>query len=74
MLAKYVLLILIILFVLQVVRTVRFLQNRGRVNRPHKENMVVCDHCRVNFPESESVVSNGRVFCSEEHQRASRER
>ncbi len=71
--AKYVLLILIILFVLQIGRTIRSLQNRHRSNKPHKENMVVCDHCRVNFPESEGVAFRGRVFCSEEHQRAFRE-
>lgn len=36
------------------------------------ERMVTCAHCGVNLPESESLRSGERHFCSEEHRRAMR--
>ena len=31
------------------------------------ENMVQCAACQVYFPESEAVVHEGRIYCSQEH-------
>ena len=33
------------------------------------ERMVVCAHCGLYLPESESLERDGRRFCSEEHRR-----
>lgn len=46
----------------------------GRVSRDlpastsgSQERMIVCAHCRLHVPESESVTAAGRSYCSEEH-------
>jgi uncharacterized protein len=31
--------------------------------------MVRCIHCGVHLPRSESITSEGKFFCSEEHRR-----
>lgn len=31
------------------------------------EDMVRCDYCGVHLPRSESVASEGKFFCSDEH-------
>jgi uncharacterized protein len=36
------------------------------------EDMVRCTHCGVHLPRSEGHVSDGKVFCSEEHLRLHR--
>jgi uncharacterized protein len=36
------------------------------------ERMVVCAHCGVHLPESESVSENGASFCSDAHRLAAR--
>ncbi len=33
------------------------------------EDMVRCIHCGVHLPRSESITSEGKFFCSEEHRR-----
>jgi uncharacterized protein len=33
------------------------------------EDMVRCIHCGVHLPRSESIVSEGKFFCSDEHRR-----
>ena len=68
--AKYVLLILVILCAIQVMRATRKMRNNSGDGKPSRENMIACDYCHVNFPQSEKVVAKGRVFCSEDHQRA----
>lgn len=37
------------------------------------EDMVRCAHCGVHLPKSESVLSDGEFFCSDEHRRLHRE-
>ena len=41
---------------------------RSPQDRP-VERMVVCEHCGVHLPESESLLVGERRFCSEEHRR-----
>ncbi len=36
------------------------------------ERMVVCAHCGVHLPQSESVTENGACFCSDAHRLAAR--
>ncbi|MBU1690112.1 MAG: hypothetical protein KKD65_05180 [Gammaproteobacteria bacterium] len=31
------------------------------------EDMVCCAHCGVHLPRSESIVSHGETFCTNEH-------
>ena len=33
------------------------------------EDMVRCSHCGVHLPRSESILAEGKFFCSEEHRR-----
>ena len=33
------------------------------------EDMVCCDYCGVHLPRSESLTSEGKFFCSDEHRR-----
>jgi uncharacterized protein len=33
------------------------------------EDMVRCQVCGVNLPRSEAILSQGRIYCSEEHRR-----
>jgi len=33
------------------------------------EDMVCCAHCSVHLPKSESITSQDKFFCSEEHRR-----
>jgi uncharacterized protein len=36
---------------------------------PAGEDMVRCAHCGVHLPRSESFLSDGKPFCSDEHRR-----
>ena len=38
------------------------------------EDMVRCSQCGVHLPKSESILSGGQFFCSEEHRRENAER
>lgn len=33
------------------------------------EDMVRCDHCGVHLPKSESFLSQGHFYCSDDHRR-----
>ena len=37
---------------------------------PGGEDMVRCDHCGVHLPRSESITTQGRFYCTPDHQRA----
>ena len=39
---------------------------------PSAEDMVRCTHCGVHLPRSESILSQGSFFCSEEHRKLER--
>lgn len=36
---------------------------------PPEEDMVRCAQCNVHLPKSESILSGGEFFCSQEHRR-----
>ncbi len=37
---------------------------------PEPELMVICAHCGVHLPQSDSVSSDGETYCSEAHRQA----
>jgi uncharacterized protein len=42
-------------------------KKRGAPPIAHPESMVRCEHCGIHMPRSEAVLSNGRIWCSQEH-------
>lgn len=81
--AKFLLLLAVIAAVVLLVRN--YQRALGRPDDTHKsesgadaeasraatlsEDMVRCAHCGVHLPKSESYLSQGRFFCSDEHRR-----
>ncbi len=66
--------IIIILIGLWLVLTIvkRALASRQKppTDKPSVAHMVVCAHCGVHVPESESVQGGNKHYCSEEHRKA----
>lgn len=53
-----------------------FFRSRGshdspviKESAPLAENIVVCAHCQLRIPESESIRFAGRHYCCEEHRK-----
>lgn len=71
-------LLLIIVAALVVYFIVKSYQRNLQGRRPPSvrakggEDMVRCAHCGVHHPRSESTLSAGEFFCSEEHRRLHR--
>lgn len=73
--------IVAIIVILMVVRIVASQKAKGRVggSQPkqakkrgappiqHPESMVRCEHCGIHMPRSEAVLSNGHIWCSQDH-------
>lgn len=34
------------------------------------ENMLICAHCGVHFPEGDGLLEDGKAYCSEAHRQA----
>jgi len=70
-LAKIILLVLGLLLVYWILKSYRRRVDRGAPKTPPagNENMVQCARCGVHLPRSESVTTQGRFFCTPEHQR-----
>lgn len=69
---KYLLLILILaLIVWFLVRQRKSRGDRSGAETRERiaENIVVCAHCRLRVPESESIEHEGRHYCCDEHRR-----
>lgn len=70
--AKLILVVLGVLLVYWILRSYR-----RRVERPgpppaaRGEDMVQCARCGVHLPRSESITTQGRFYCSPDHQRQS---
>lgn len=66
-----------LLFILAVtIGLVLWFKHLGRPKRdldakkqPEVEDMVRCHVCGVNLPRSEGILSQGRIYCCEEHRR-----
>jgi uncharacterized protein len=71
-LTKIILLVLGLLLVYYVLKGYRRRVERpDRPSRPGEgEDMVQCAQCGVHLPRSESFATQGRFYCSPEHQRA----
>jgi uncharacterized protein len=67
---KYLLLIAVLGFVIwYFFRPGRTKEPANPQETPEVENIVVCAHCRLRVPESDSILFEGRHFCCEEHRR-----
>ncbi len=70
--SRYLLLLLIVIAFFLVLKGFKRL-SRGQDGRAARnepaERMVVCDHCGVHLPESESVTNGAKQYCSDEHRR-----
>lgn len=71
-LAKFILVVLGLLAVYWILRSYRRRVDRGGDRSPPAtpENMVQCTRCGVHLPRSEATTTQGRFYCSPEHQRA----
>ncbi len=41
---------------------------------PIEDDMVRCTYCGVHQPKSESILSNGKFYCSQEHRNLGKEK
>jgi uncharacterized protein len=81
-LAKFLLLIALIIVVYLLFRGFRRVESQQQPSPPPSpqhsaaagEDMVRCTVCGVNLPRSESFISRGKFFCSDEHRRIGVER
>jgi uncharacterized protein len=72
-LGKLIFLVLAVVIVWAVLKSHGKSRSRGEPPRtPAAEDMVRCVHCGVHLPRSESHVSGGNFFCSEDHLRLHR--
>ena len=71
MLAKIILLVLGLLLVYWILKSYRRGVERRGAPPPVEggEDMVRCERCGVHLPRSESITTQGRFFCTPEHQR-----
>lgn len=67
-------LLLLVVIAAVVYLLIRSYRRRGETpqNEAITEDMVSCAHCGVHLPRSESVVADGRSYCSAEHRDAAR--
>ena len=70
--AKIILLILGLLLAYWILKGYRRRVERREPRSPVSagEDMVQCARCGVHLPRSESITTQGRFYCSQEHQRA----
>lgn len=66
----------LIFIVLVTIGLVLWFKHMGRPKRDIEakkkgevEDMVRCQVCGVNLPRSEAILSQGRIYCCEEHRR-----
>jgi len=66
---KYLFLIALLFVVLWALRRVQATRTKNQAPPASRasERMVKCAHCGVNQPVSESVLTNGRYYCSIAH-------
>jgi uncharacterized protein len=81
-LAKFLLLIALVIVVYLIIRGLRRVesqqppapQSSSERTPVTGEDMVRCTVCGVHLPRSESFISRGKFFCSDEHRRLGVER
>lgn len=66
---KLFLLIAVLAFVVWFLAGQRKKRPDGKAQSGTTENIVVCAHCRLHVPESESIPFDGRHYCCEEHRK-----
>jgi uncharacterized protein len=68
-LSKFLLLILCIVAAFWLAKGFRRRDASKEAREAEPEQMVTCDHCGLNLPESEAIAGGDRYFCSAEHRR-----
>lgn len=70
--AKIILVVLGLLAAYWILKSYRHRVDRSGEKTPpaQGENMVQCANCGLHLPRSESITTQGRYYCSPEHQRA----
>ena len=70
--AKIILLFLGLALAYWILKSYRRRVDRRESQKPAagSEDMVRCAQCGVHLPRSESITTQGRFYCSPEHQRA----
>ncbi|MFA6014198.1 MAG: PP0621 family protein [Gallionellaceae bacterium] len=64
------LILLVVVFIVIYVLIRAFLKKSETTDSTKaSEDMVRCAHCDMHLPKSESIESDGKYFCSEEHRR-----
>ncbi|MEI7612269.1 MAG: PP0621 family protein [Betaproteobacteria bacterium] len=73
---KFLLLIVLVIAVLLVLRKMQGARksNPFRPDPATSEKMVVCAHCGVNQPVSESILSDGNYYCCNAHRQEAESR
>lgn len=66
---KFILLIAVLVFVVWFLTGQRKKRPNSKAQPDTTENIVVCAHCRLHIPESESILFDGRRYCCEEHRK-----
>ena len=69
--AKIILLVIGLALVYWILKGYRRGIERRSAPPPAKagEDMVRCEHCGVHLPRSESITTQGRFYCTPEHER-----
>lgn len=67
---KLILLVVLALVVYGLIKSYsRKINNPPATKVEGTEDMVRCAHCGVHQPKSESILSGGKFFCSDEHRK-----
>lgn len=64
---KLILIIIIVLLAYWIIKARKHTNTETESLTDASEDMVRCSHCGVHLPESESIVSKGKYFCSDKH-------
>ncbi len=66
---KFLLLIAVLSIIVWLLARHRKQPPSNKVDPETTEKIVVCAHCRIHVPESESIESDGRHYCCDEHRK-----
>jgi len=66
-LGKLIFIIIIVLLAYWIIKARKQPNTKTESLTDASEDMVRCVHCGVHLPESESIVSKGKYFCSDKH-------
>lgn len=62
--------LLLIVAVVIIIWIVRGFIRRSQLNKPNivrSKDMVQCEQCKTYIPKDDAIISNGKLFCSQQH-------